>query len=186
MASRRPSNPRARSPARQQPHSKPAELVTYRLDNEMVYVSPASDFDEALSYAQKVFPQLAGIARERIAFSVNVRVGGALRAVRIAPMAWERVLKSLATYEIVDLSVLPLASSSRAAKSDTCVHNVHSTPDLYASGGGSDPDCPPPMYGAELQLRDSEKSPLFTLSPPTPAIKRCSSALGGWLGLKHL
>ncbi|EJD04530.1 uncharacterized protein FOMMEDRAFT_34406, partial [Fomitiporia mediterranea MF3/22] len=85
----------------------PAEILTYRFDSEMVYVAPTRDFEEALNYAQSAFPRLPNVPRSRIALSVNVRVNGILQSVRIAPMAWPRVIRSLATYEIVDISVLP-------------------------------------------------------------------------------
>jgi len=167
----------------------------------MVYVTPGHNFEEAVKNAQAVFPKLADVARERIAFSVNVRVGGELRSVRIAPMAWSRVLSSLATYEIIDLSVLPYASSSRAAKSDTEVHTPTSpTRDngqsLFVQGASSRyGDDAPPMYGfsvtesdddeSSTDLKDSDKSPNFTLlTPVAPSMsRRCASALG-WLG-KH-
>ncbi|THH03104.1 hypothetical protein EW145_g6528 [Phellinidium pouzarii] len=187
----------SRSPSKQPPSSKSsADIVTYRLDNEMVYVQPAPDFEEALNYAMTVFPQLAHVARDRIAFSVNVRVNGTLRTVRIASMAWERVLKSLSTYEIVDISVLPLPTISRAAKSDTDVRTsvtvdellddappTYGGPSPQGEGSGSYRDSS--FLGADLQ-QNSEKSPLFTLTPPPPAspvMKRCTSALG-WFG-KH-
>ncbi|EJD08553.1 uncharacterized protein FOMMEDRAFT_151421 [Fomitiporia mediterranea MF3/22] len=106
----------AKQPAQQtQSRKTPAELITYRLDQEMVYVQPANDFEEALNYAQSVFPQLFAVPRSRIAFAVNVRVNGILRPVRIAPMAWPRVRRSLATYEIIDISILPPAPSPVAA-----------------------------------------------------------------------
>lgn len=208
MSSRRSPNPSSRSsskqPAQQLQQKKvPAELVTYRLDSEMVYVEPAKDIEEAINFAQGVFPQLVGVARSQIAFSVNVRVNGALKTVRIAPMAWSRVLRSLATYEIIDISLLelPLATSSRFAKSES---------ELAASVASAGDDMPPPQYasgsgngmlGANLcrptldtnSFRDSEKSPFFTLqqtsNPPlpsssSPVMKRCTSALS-WFGKRR-
>ncbi|KAH8115469.1 hypothetical protein DFH11DRAFT_1743049 [Phellopilus nigrolimitatus] len=192
MMSRRSPNPSSRSSSKQPPQQKtPAELVTYRLDNEMVYVQPTSDFEHSTTH-KAFFHNLQHVARERIAFSVNVRVGSMLRTVRIAPMAWGRVLHSLATYEIVDLSILPLASTSRAAKSET---------DIITSAPGITEDAPP-QYGYSgsgpglsfgdskdsnllgADLRDSDRSPQALLQQPaSPVMKRCTSALG-WFG-KH-
>jgi len=128
-----------------------------------------------MDYAQSVFPQLAQLPRERIAFTVNVRVGGTPRSVRVAPMAWSRVVGSLATYEIVDLCILPQAipNISRAAKSDTDVRSTftsgvddgstsaHASSSFLRQGGGGltdgDESSPPPRYGGAPGLRiDSE------------------------------
>jgi len=156
----------------------------------MVYVTPGDNFEEALEHAQNVFPQLSRVAPERIAFSVNVRVSGELRVVRIAPMAWSRVISTLSTYEIIDLSVLPHSQTSRAARSDS---------DIQASAAVGD-DVPPPSYGGggglTIKTDDDDllgadlrepKTPnsASSLSPTTPSLnRRCASALG-WIG-KHL
>lgn len=124
-----------------------------------------------------------------IAFSVNVRVSGELRTVRIAPMAWSRVISTLSTYEIIDLSVLPHSQISRAARSDS---------DIQSSAVVGD-DAPPPSYGgAGLTIKTGDDdllgadlrepktpSPATSLSPSSPSLnRRCASALG-WIG-KHL
>ncbi|EJD08445.1 uncharacterized protein FOMMEDRAFT_16806 [Fomitiporia mediterranea MF3/22] len=211
--SRRSPIPTSRSSAKQtaqQTQSKktPAELVTYRLDQDMVYVQPAHNFEEALNYAQSVFPQLCDVPRSRIAFAVNVRVNGVLRTVRIAPMAWPRVLRSLATYEIIDISILPCASSPVAAtrftKSETELATSVSASSSQRSFAVATSDEPPKygntsgtygvgygystlgldLYKPTLdvnKLKDSEKSPNYTLlvpepQSPSPVIQRCASA----------
>ncbi|KAL5514201.1 hypothetical protein ACEPAG_2289 [Sanghuangporus baumii] len=202
MSGRRSPNPSFRSsgkqPAQQAKQKKvPAELVTYTLNGEMVYVEPARDYEQALDFAQSVFPQLAEISRTRIGFLVNVRVNGALRKVRIAPMAWPRVLQSLATYEIIELFIIPEWRAS------------HSETELATSSQNSGvtiatEDAPPKygsanMLGADLRnpfsdsskFHDSEKSPNFTLEtpnaqrlPPSPTVKRCMSAFS-WFNRRN-
>ena len=124
------------------------------------------------------------MSRDRIAFSVNVRVGHDLRAARIAPMAWTGVVRSLAPFEIIDVSVLPLSANSRAARSDTDVHTAKLEDGFgdYGLGAVATQD-PPPQYsgGPNYDLRETDKSPNYTLRVPTPAsppMKRSSSALG--------
>ena len=147
-----------------------------------------------------MFPQLAEISRSRIGFLVNVRVNGTLRKVRIAPMAWPRVLQSLATYEIIELAVLPelratcseieLATSSSVQSCNATLAMSDDAPPKYGSAG---------MLGAGLhnafpdrnRYQDSEKSPYFTLDsdgahrlPPSPVVKRCTSAFS-WFGRRN-
>ncbi|KAL5521761.1 hypothetical protein ACEPAF_2509 [Sanghuangporus sanghuang] len=202
MSGRRSPNPSSRSSGKQSAQQAkqkkvPAELVTYSLNGEMVYVEPARDYEQALDFAQNVFPQLVEISRTRIGFLVNVRVNGALRKVRIAPMAWPRVLQSLATYEIIELSILPelrashseteLATSSRNSGATIATEEA---PPKYGSANMLGADlCNP--FSDNSMPHDSEKSPYFTLEtpgaqqlPPSPTVKRCTSAFS-WFSRRN-
>jgi len=172
------------------PSSKiPAELVTYRYEGEMVYVNPGSDYDEAITCALENFSSLEAAPRDHIAFFVKVRVGGALRSVRISRNAWSKVLTSLSTYEIIDISVLP-RPSLRPAKSDTDVRspNYEDSTDEKAFLRSQMYDAPPvygdlsTMDGSSCTLEGREtKSSAFLQIPTSGPIKRASSALG-WFG----
>jgi len=86
----------------------PPDIVTYRLNGKMVYVTPAANYEQALDFAQKVFRnQLGAISRDRISFSVTVMTNGDRRPVRIAEMAWGAVVATLQCYEIIDVHVQP-------------------------------------------------------------------------------
>jgi len=84
------------------------EVVTYRLESKMVYVTPASNYEQAIDFAQKEFAdELSNIKRNRISFSVLVHADRTLRSVRIGAMAWPAVVGNLKTYEIIDVHVQP-------------------------------------------------------------------------------
>jgi hypothetical protein len=86
----------------------PPDIVTYRLNGKMVYVTPADNYEQALDFAQKVFRQQLGrIKRDRISFAVTVITNGERRSVRIAEMAWGAVVATLQRYEIIDVHVQP-------------------------------------------------------------------------------
>ena len=144
------------------------------------------DTQEALDYAQSVFPQLRGISRSRIAFSINVRIGQNLRSVRIASMAWRRVMASLATYEIVDITILPstLSSQSESALADEstskCMLDDIPPPKYNGEASSSSPSLlGPDLYSSGVFL-GCEKSPSFELSRPLQT-KRRGGVFFGWL-----
>ncbi|KAL6306862.1 hypothetical protein BKA93DRAFT_712835, partial [Sparassis latifolia] len=85
----------------------PPDIITYRLEGKMVYVTPAETYEEGVTFAKAVFEELSGVHPERITFSVSVNMPGGGRTVQISPMAWRAVVSTLAQYEIVDLVVLP-------------------------------------------------------------------------------
>ncbi|CCM00158.1 uncharacterized protein FIBRA_02186 [Fibroporia radiculosa] len=86
----------------------PVNVVTYRYQDRMVYVTPAATYEEAVRYAQTVFPdELAHVDKSRIMFSVSVTSPDGSRSVQIGPMAWAAVTASLAQYEIIDVVVNP-------------------------------------------------------------------------------
>ncbi|KAL5504758.1 hypothetical protein ACEPAH_7421 [Sanghuangporus vaninii] len=173
----------------------PAELVTYRLGDEMVYVEPPQHHEQALDFAKRVFPSLADTPRSRLAFQVSVRVGSheSLSKVRIAPMAWARAMKSLATYEIIEIVILAEPTTPRVAQSET---------DLAvptASGYRTGCNDAPPNYSSSAMLGDAfigdaEKSSRAASSlseaghlssqPAAPPAKRSPSPFS-WL-TRHL
>lgn len=111
--------------------NQPPEVITYRLNGKMVYVTPATNYEvspsqsqihfcqfiltilqQALDFAQNLFPEeLSTVKRDRISFSVlRVDISRSLNksrheAARIAPIAWQAVVGGLKTYEIIDIHV---------------------------------------------------------------------------------
>ena len=101
-------------------------------------------------------------------------------------MAWKRVMNSLATYEIVDIAILPSSISMGHSMSASAIATV--------SAKSSSDELPPPLYSGETSPIDidpshlgpdlyssgvfmgCEKSPLLT----APRLKRRSSVFG-WL-----
>jgi len=84
------------------------DVVTYRLNDKMVYVTPAQSYEQALDFAQNEFAdELYHIKRDRISFSVLVNAGRTHRSVRIGTMAWPAVVSGLKRYEIIDVHVQP-------------------------------------------------------------------------------
>jgi len=129
------------------------DVVTYRLNDKMVYVTPAQSYEQALDFAQNEFAdELRHIKRDRISFSVLVNAGiGIHRSVRIGTMAWSAVVSGLKRYEIIDVHVQP----------DLCMEHV---------------DEPPGYHQISVEVEESDKE--ATARPPgankRPAGKRPS------------
>ena len=135
----------------------------------------------------RVFPDLGSISRTRIAFQIAVRIGGneSYSKVRIAPMAWARAMKSLATYEIVDVIILPEPNpTQRATRSETDLSTTSATPTYLTSS-----DDAPPKYSFSARpgaagAGDVEKSTNVRASSSsqlsTPQPRRSASPFG-WL-----
>ncbi|KAG2043726.1 hypothetical protein BDR03DRAFT_909187 [Suillus americanus] len=86
----------------------PADVVTYRFNNQMMYVPPAESFDQAVTFARSAFESdLTGIDKGRISFSLNVLANGKQSSVGISKVAWSRIMSHLARYEIIDVHVQP-------------------------------------------------------------------------------
>ncbi|KAG2142285.1 uncharacterized protein EDB93DRAFT_1158353 [Suillus bovinus] len=111
----------------------PADLVTYRFNNQMMYVPPAENFDQAVTFARSAFEgDLTGIDKSRISFSLNVLANGKQSSVGISRVAWSTTMSHLAQYEIID---------------------VHVQPELRVPGSPE----PPPSYRSCGSPKDSEK-----------------------------
>ncbi|TRM69178.1 hypothetical protein BD626DRAFT_473205 [Schizophyllum amplum] len=85
---------------------KTADIITYRFNDRLVYVSPEKNYQTAVDVAlQEYADELAGIARERIAFYTMASMDGQRREVRIGQSAWPRAMDKLARGEVVDIVV---------------------------------------------------------------------------------
>jgi len=84
----------------------PADIITYRLDVKLVYVRPADDYQQALDYAQKEFPdELASIPRDHISFHIDAKMNGVTLSVRISESAWVATVARLLRGEIINIVV---------------------------------------------------------------------------------
>ncbi|KAG1901013.1 uncharacterized protein F5891DRAFT_951456 [Suillus fuscotomentosus] len=96
----------------------PADVITYRLNNKMMYVPPAESFDQAVTFARSAFEgDLTGIDKSRISFSLNVLANGKQSSVGISSAAWSKIMSHLAQYEIIDVHVQPVLKVSEAPPS---------------------------------------------------------------------
>ncbi|KAG1740881.1 uncharacterized protein EDB91DRAFT_1081945 [Suillus paluster] len=104
----------------------PADVITYRLNNQMMYVPPAQSFDQAVTFARSAFEtDLTGIDKSRISFSLNVLANGKQGSVGISSVAWPTIMSRLARYEIIDVHVQPELK-------------VSGPPPSYRSGGSTE------------------------------------------------
>ncbi|KAG1716203.1 hypothetical protein ID866_943 [Astraeus odoratus] len=94
-----------RTSARRSPAA--TDVVTYRLDDKMIYVPLDYNWRQALAHARHSFEKLSGVDEKRITFSLNVINDGQRRSVGISPSAWRSVASHLARYEIIDIRVTP-------------------------------------------------------------------------------
>lgn len=58
---------------------------------------------EALDFAQEVYPELKSVPRDSIHFKISVSVNGTRQKVRIGSRAWSKVLSNLTRYEVVEI-----------------------------------------------------------------------------------
>ncbi|EIN06713.1 hypothetical protein PUNSTDRAFT_145227 [Punctularia strigosozonata HHB-11173 SS5] len=85
--------------------SNTPDILTYRYQEQMVYVKPASQYDQAVADAVMAFPELSGLDRDRISFSLTVFVQNTTKTVTISPNAWPAVIATLSRFEILDVNV---------------------------------------------------------------------------------
>jgi len=90
----------------------PTDIITYRLGSKLVYVRPADNYEQALDFAQKEFPEdLADVSRDRISFNITAKMNGEHRHVRISESAWVAAVTRLLRGEVIDIHVRPLRGS---------------------------------------------------------------------------
>ncbi|EIN06709.1 hypothetical protein PUNSTDRAFT_71906 [Punctularia strigosozonata HHB-11173 SS5] len=86
------------------PHS--ADIITYRMGDKLVYVTPTSEYERAIGDAYAAFPEeLSNVIRQKVALFITSFVEGKRKTVEIAPTAWTSILSTLARFEIVDIVV---------------------------------------------------------------------------------
>jgi len=82
-----------------------ADIITYRMGRDMVYIPLARTYSEALQLATKVFPRLSGIDSDQICLTLTVTLRGQSCPVRISPMSWSNIRTQVVQYEILDVAV---------------------------------------------------------------------------------
>ncbi|KAJ7594641.1 hypothetical protein C8J56DRAFT_444248 [Mycena floridula] len=141
----------------------PADIVTYRFSDNLVYVKPATDYEATLDVAQKEFPEgLAHVDRDRIIFTIPATVGGTRQKVRISSGAWPSTIVRMLRGEVIDISI----TDSKEEK---------------------EKEAPPPQY---LEVPDTDyNSRLSRSSPSSRCNSRASSPSGrsekssrSWIG----
>ncbi|THU85041.1 hypothetical protein K435DRAFT_783492 [Dendrothele bispora CBS 962.96] len=125
-----------------QVHHTVPDIITYRLDEALVYVRPSTNYKEAISLAIKEYPsELGNISPRRITFTIQASMNGTRRTVRISESAWEKSISTMVKGEVIAIEILPEITITTSATVDA----------------------PPPKYIAD-KLSDSECSPTSTSS----------------------
>ncbi|KAF5345285.1 hypothetical protein D9758_008418 [Tetrapyrgos nigripes] len=84
------------------------DIITYRLDDSLVYVKPPTDYNEAIDLAIKEYPdELLDLARHRISFTIQATMNGTRRTVRISESAWEETVYKMVRGEVISIEILP-------------------------------------------------------------------------------
>ena len=60
---------------------------------------------EALDFAQTVYPELQLVDRSQISFNIRVVTGSMMSNVQIGSMAWTQVVSNLTRFEVIDVGV---------------------------------------------------------------------------------
>ncbi|KAJ8586425.1 hypothetical protein M405DRAFT_695724, partial [Rhizopogon salebrosus TDB-379] len=114
--------------------SSAPDIITYRLNNKMMYVPPAQNYDQAVIFARSAFERdLNGVDNSRISFWLNVLANGKQTSVSIVPAAWPSVVSRLARSEIIDvhihpaIEVSPPPSSLSSSSSEVTEREQHPT-----------------------------------------------------------
>jgi hypothetical protein len=132
-------------------HLPAADIVTYRLNGKLVYVTPTTKYDvrllwmsfmlpqlimthanqqQAVAQAYSTFPEeLSTVQKEQVALAITCLVQGEHRVVQIAPSAWTSVLPTLTRFEIIDVIVKEDKPPRYDAKEnpDTEIHSIYSS-----------------------------------------------------------
>jgi len=84
------------------------KFITYQYQDKLVFVAPAASYEDALDVAQKEFPKLAKVPRERITFHVLVlnSESNSQQSIRISPDAWSGTIDKAAPGQVVKIDVL--------------------------------------------------------------------------------
>ncbi|KIL68816.1 hypothetical protein M378DRAFT_30131, partial [Amanita muscaria Koide BX008] len=87
-------------------------FITYQYRDKLVFVTPASDYEQALDIAQKEFPKLVKFPRDRIIFNVFVlnRESNSRQSIRISPEAWTATIDNASPGQVVSIDILPTPS----------------------------------------------------------------------------
>jgi len=112
----------------------PADIITYRLGDKLVYVRPADSYEQALDFAQKEFSdELSQVSRDRISFTIVATMNGERRAVRISESAWVAAVARLLRGEVIDIQVRPPPQSADSKDQPPQYLEVPQLPRMYRS-----------------------------------------------------
>ncbi|KIK60950.1 hypothetical protein GYMLUDRAFT_43496 [Collybiopsis luxurians FD-317 M1] len=111
----------------------PPEIITYRLGDKLVYVTPPLDYEEAIDLAIQEFPSLKaytekGESRDRIAFyTVTTMSQGTRHSVCISKSAWKPCVSRMLRGDVVNIVVLPPSNTN----SSTTTNEAELPPPQY-------------------------------------------------------
>ncbi|KAF9006360.1 hypothetical protein BDZ89DRAFT_1025669 [Hymenopellis radicata] len=91
--------------------SNPNNLITYRFEEELVYVGVVPNYKDALDIVVKEFPILSEVDRERLTLSTHATMNGARRTVRISESGWAPTSAKLLRGEVIDVTLKPPRSA---------------------------------------------------------------------------
>ncbi|TFK86723.1 hypothetical protein K466DRAFT_586979 [Polyporus arcularius HHB13444] len=146
------------------------ELLAYRYKDQTVYVVPAESYEQAIDFAQSVFPELVDIARDRISICVNGQIGKQGGHIRIAPMAWGIVIAKLSSFEILDVVVQPSPPHSKGSSA------VDQAVDVKHSMSHDDPPGYEEQKSSDEELRSTRR---LRSTPSTSTMSAFAKALFG-------
>ncbi|EIW54557.1 uncharacterized protein TRAVEDRAFT_23578 [Trametes versicolor FP-101664 SS1] len=168
------------------------DVLTYRYNGTMVYVTPAATYEEGIRFARQVFPELAAVAPEHILISVNGIVNKQRQLIRIGPMAWKTVVFSRARFEVLDVTLDPSASSPSydCDKPEIVVSDADALPE-YDSVKKLHPDeadflvpsrapSPPMLHGANKPMANHRNGRARSHSPTPSTTSNDSCSTLDW------
>ncbi|KAG6381933.1 hypothetical protein JVT61DRAFT_557 [Boletus reticuloceps] len=150
----------------------PTDILTYRYNEQLVYVSVASSYNEALSHARNAFPQLEDVHDASLSLSLLAPTSGhAPSCIDISAKTWPKLVAHMSRYQIVDVHVhaqqyrfLPLSVSRPTITSLPLPYREYPPPSL--SRPASFPlYVPPPSRSSSSR---SATIPVHVSSRPLP------------------
>ncbi|KAN0088520.1 hypothetical protein V8E55_005577 [Tylopilus felleus] len=97
------------------------DIVTYRYNDELVYVPLARDYNQALSYARDAFRELNSLPDVSLSLSVTSSAH-AQKSVGISAAAWPILITYLTRYQIIDVHVTRVGATVVPVPDNTIAH----------------------------------------------------------------
>ncbi|KAF9039489.1 hypothetical protein BDZ89DRAFT_1156942 [Hymenopellis radicata] len=101
--------------------SNPNNLITYRFEEELVYVGVVPNYKDALDIVVKEFPILSEVDRERLTLSTHATMNGARRTVRISESGWAPTSAKLLRGEVIDVTLKPPVNGLKSRSAESLV-----------------------------------------------------------------
>ncbi|KAF9238330.1 hypothetical protein BU15DRAFT_62538 [Melanogaster broomeanus] len=145
------------------------DIITYRLEDEMMYVPVAPNYKQAIGYVRDAFPNLKEVKDSSITLTriANVMIGSQQPSVGITAAVWPRMIPHLLRYEVIDIRI------------KACIPDITVTPPVKSEAA-------PPYRGPEETTTHNEKAPSHSMYSPSQSCSPSPGPSAAKLSLRRL